>query len=401
MRIGYYIHSFSSGGAEKVAAQLTKRWCSLGHEVVALTLKPEEEDEYSHECVARVCIPYQDITMDSAGAICREYCLDVLVFNDSIDDFNFEQVFTAFRAVVGLKIIVMIHHTANNWMYGTCNTRELFYDELMKKADAVVCVDKMWALWWKYRGVNSVFIQNPVSVEGERKEYSSPISYASYLTLVKNVDEAVEKLKGKRDIVWVGRLNDSLKRPELAIEVFAKLVREEMRAGERGMRFVMLGTCSKATEKYLRKLFSSLIHKNPASLTLPGFVTNVGDYLAKADALLFTSATEVTVPQTVREGCVSGVYTVAFDIPVLRNKGWEMEDEIKEKWQKVFAGERMNCDFDSPEIHQRLMDELHFSQQWFASHHLPDLLKYRKIRNRLDFMYLARRMIDKVREVFM
>ena len=195
----------------------------------------------------------------------------------------------------------------------------------------------------------------------------------------------------------------------------------------------MLGTCDKATEKRLRKLFnsftpslshSSTFHSStpplPHSSTLnfPGFVTNVGEYLTKADAHLFTSTTEVTVPQVVLEAQVAGVETVAFDMPVLREvvsggvrsggvdelrsggvrSGRVRSGGVEEKWRKVLAGEEVECDFDTPEVRQNLMDELHRSQQWFATHHLPELMAARRMKLRTNPMYLMKRIIGKLKK---
>ena len=211
-----------NGGAEKVAAQLTRIWARLGHETVLLTELPTSGGgEYDCSYVAREFVGGEATIVPQRLRELHEKChFDVVVFNGAINHEWFCDTFCAARAL-GLRTIIIIHHTANNWMYGCCNTKELFMDDVLSKADAMVCVDRMWALWWKYRGVKSIFIQNPVSVGGMRDERGER---RASLSLVNNVEEAVEKLKGKRNIVWVGRLGDALKRPELAIEVFAKLV---------------------------------------------------------------------------------------------------------------------------------------------------------------------------------
>lgn len=386
-----------NGGAEKVAAQLTCIWAGLGHETVLLTELPKSDGcEYGCECIAREVVGGESaIVPQRLRNLHEKYGFDVAVFNDAINGDWFTATFDEAKAI-GLRTIIINHHTANNWMYGCCNTKELFMDDVLYKADAMVCVDRIWALWWKYRGVKAVFIENPVSVGGGEKVVSRqslnsdatdqrPKTIHYPLTLVNNVEEAVEKLKGKRNIVWIGRIGDALKRPELAIRVFAKYFQRNETA-----RMTMLGSCDKKMKKLLLGKVPTGAKNN---VTFPGFVPNVDEYLAKADAHLFTSVTEVTVPQVVLEAMTAGIETIAFDQPVLREVVSSQSPVVGEKWRKVLAGDDVECDFDTPEVRQNLMDELHRSQQWFATHHLPELLSFRRWRLRINPMYMFRRLL--------
>ena len=400
MKIAFFIRSLNGGGAERVATQLATLWTDMGCDVVLLTQFPPTEHEFECRYAAR-----EQVRLSLSGNAERfadlksRYELDAVVFNDAINGECFADAIISAKKI-GLRVIIINHHTANNWMYGCGNTQELFMDDVLTKADAMVCVDSMWALWWKYRGVKSVFIQNPVCVEPR----NTPNTRNGGIELVKSVDEAVEKLRGKKRIIWMGRLRDALKRPELAIEVFAKLVCELVSGGvEELPTLTMLGACDKVTERRLRKLFNSLVPSFHSSSTLifPGFVTDVGGYLAKADAHLFTSATEVTVPQVVLEAQAAGVETIAFDMPVMRGVvsggvGEWRSGGVEEKWRKVLAGEAVECDFDTLEVRQLLMDEMHRSQQWFAMHHLPELQRFRVLRQRLNLRYIVKRIIEKI-----
>lgn len=391
MEIAFFIRSLNGGGAERVAVQLATLWTDMGHDVVLMTQFPPAEREFECRYAAR-----EQVRLAPSGNAPKfadlksRYELDAVVFNDAINgEWFVDAIISAKKA--GLRVIIINHHTANNWMYGCGNTQELFMDDVLAKADAMVCVDRMWALWWKYRGVKSVFIQNPVCIEPR----NTPNTRKGGIALVKGVDEAVEKLREKKRIVWMGRLGDALKRPALAIEVFAKLVCELVSGGvEELPTLTMLGACDKATEKRLRKLFNSLTPSllHASTITFPGFVTDVGEYLAKADAHLFTSATEVTVPQVVLEAQAAGVETIAFDMPVLREV---VSGGVAEKWRKVLAGEAVECDFDTLEVRQLLMDEMHRSQQWFAMHHLPGLQRFRVLRQRLNLRYIVKRIIER------
>ena len=418
MKIAFFVRSMVNGGAEKVAAQLTCIWARLGHETVLITELPESDGcEYGCECIAREVVGGETaIVPQRLRNLHEKYGFEVAVFNDAINSDWFLAAFDEAKTV-GLRTIIINHHTANNWMYGCCNTKELFMDDVLRKADAMVCVDRIWALWWKYRGVKAVFVQNPVSVvsckslavSGDSNDQRLTTNH-SKLTLVRCVNEAVEKLRGKKRIVWIGRLGDALKRPELAIEVFAKLVasRQSLVASDVGdhklptndYSLTMLGTCDKATERRLRNLFNSLTPSlsHSSTLTFPGFVPNVDEYLAKADAHLFTSVTEVTVPQVVLEAMTAGIETIAFDQPVLREVVGSQSPVVGEKWRKVLAGDDVECDFDTQEVRQCLVDELHRSQQWFATHHLPELMTWRRWKMRMNFRYLWSRLVKRMKK---
>lgn len=398
MKIAFFVRSMVNGGAEKVAAQLTCIWAGLGHETVLLTELPKSDGcEYGCECIAREVVGGESaIVPQRLRDLHEKYGFDVAVFNDAINSDWFTAAVDEAKAI-GLRTIIINHHTSNNWMYGCCNTKELFMDGVLRKADAMVCVDRIWALWWKYRSVKAVFIENPVSAGkmrdergGMRDEDSPPIPHTSFLTLVNNVEEAVEKLKGKRNIVWIGRIGDALKRPELAIRVFAKYFPRNETA-----RMTMLGSCDKKMKKLLLGKVPTGAKNN---VTFPGFVPNVDEYLAKADMHLFTSVTEVTVPQVVLEAMTAGIETIAFDQPVLREVVSSQSPVVGEKWRKVLAGDDVECDFDTPEVRQRLMDELHRSQQWFATHHLPELMTWRRWKMRMNFRYLWSRLVKRMKK---
>jgi glycosyltransferase involved in cell wall biosynthesis len=108
----------------------------------------------------------------------------------------------------------------------------------------------------------------------------------------------------------------------------------------------------------------------------------------------------VTVPQVVLEAQAAGVETIAFDMPVMRGVvsggvGEWMSGGVEEKWGKVLAGEAVECDFDTLEVRQLLMDEMHRSQQWFAVHHLKELQRFRVLRQRLNLRYIVKRIIER------
>jgi len=127
---------------------------------------------------------------------------DWIIFNDGVCDPEFDSIFCAARELPNAKVAVIIHHTANNWMYGTCNSKELAMMPLLTQVDAMIYVDKIWALWWHHLGVRSLYIPISVSIEHH--------GAIRQVRLVRSVDETASALVGRRKIVWIGRLGDSL-----------------------------------------------------------------------------------------------------------------------------------------------------------------------------------------------
>lgn len=379
-----------NGGAERVAAQLSCIWTKLGHEVVLATALPATDKDFEYSCVAREVVDYARLNQDGMAAFCAKHKLDAVVFNDGLGRDTFQMNFAAAKAVDGLKVFVIIHHTANNWMYGTGNTRELFMSELLSRAEAVICVDKIWALWWKFRGVRAVFVPNPVAIVHNEKKGA--------VKLVKSIDEAVDALRGKKNLVWVGRLGDQLKRVDLAIEVFAKHFEHSVSTEGVEPTLTLLGTKTSESERVLRMKLRHLCPRSERNLFVSGFVSDVQGVFDKSDVHLFTSATEVTVPQVVLEAKSCGVETVAFDRPFLRHADQVIStEEISKRWVQLFCGERMDADYHSPEVYQDLMDELQASQQYFALHHLPELLRWRRLKLRLNPSYVLKRLVGRMK----
>lgn len=384
VRIGFFALSMCNGGAERVAAQLTRLWAQLGHQIVLFTAVAATERDFAHTCEIRDIVDYNELDERSLRTMCARHRLNILIFNDGINWPTFPRYFAAAKSIPNIRTYIIIHHTANNWLYGTNNTQELFRGALIAQADALICVDRIWALWWKHRGAKSVFIPNPCaiassSVEGE-------------VLLVDSVEQAAHMMSGARKILWVGRLCDKLKRPELAVDVFAKVLETTPEAS-----LTMLGTISSRLERSLkRRLMMHLEHASNGRLVFPGFVANVNEYLECADVHLFTSVTEVTVPQVVREAQAAGLKTVAFDAPFLRGvRNRESDECIREKWGRLLDGNGVGCDFASETDYQNLMDEIAISQRYFASCHLPELLSWRRWRMRMNPVYLFSRAYDK------
>ena len=89
---------------------------------------------------------------------------------------------------------------------------------------------------------------------------------------------------------------------------------------------------------------------------------------------------------------------MAFDRPFLRHaEQIDSAEEIAKKWMQLFSGKTVDVDYCYPGVYQDLMDELQVSQQYFASHHLPELLRWRRLKLRLNPSYVLKRLVGRMK----
>lgn len=415
MRIGFFVLSMRNGGAERVAALLTKVWTDIGHEVVLLTQQPPSDCEFPHSCVAREQVDCKELDVGRMEALRSRYRLDVAIFNDGIDSPCFEKNVLASRRA-GLSVVVILHHTFNNWCYTTGNYRELGYDCLLSGVDAVVAVEDILALWWSHRGARAFYIPNP--------------------TAYKPIGRRVPP-QGK-DVVWIGRLGDFAKRSELAIAAFSQIHEAEPEA-----RLFMLGT---ATRRDVKRLLRGVPRSVAKDIVFMGFVEKACEHLMRSRVNLFTSMTEVTVPQVVLEAQSLGVPTVAMDIPPFRGGVGgvvtvsdvsqmvartlallrddvacerlseaglrdalvrERSTAVSDKWSRLLSALAVESDvlaleeaerehLRRIEVYDRLLDEVHAGSVCFTTRWLPLLLSSRRWRRRMSPAYLLGRLLDRI-----
>lgn len=429
MKIGFFIRSLTNGGAERVAAQLAEIWTTLGHEIVLLTEFPSSEGEFPCSYAAREYVQRDKLNTDYIQSLHRKYGFRVLVFNDAINDNWFPPVFTATTGMESVKTIIINHHTADNWFYTLGCTKEFDRASLLAQADAMVCVEAIEALWWHHRGVKSFYVPNPVSI-----------------SQVSDRNERRNRKFGRKELLWVGRIEDFAKRPDMMIRAFVKIHKAYP-----AVHLSMIGTCTSGTR---RRLLKDVPEDVCSAIEFVGFTNRVSDYMDRADINIFTSLTEVTVSQVILEAQAHGLPTVALDMPALRSLGKhdaqgrtdagvvtasdeemlvkqvltlllneELLDEVsleafkaaKEKretnevsclWEKLLDAIddgvaldafRKSCisSIATPSRYDDLLFSIYRAEHYFIKKYLPELRKFKMIKNRLSPAYLFRRMKSK------
>jgi len=416
MTIVFFVRKLCEGGADRVAAELTRIWTKLGHRVIILTMYPQDAVEYDHACQDRERVDWLSFDREAARRLHVRYHFEIAIFNDGINDGSFSTVFLAVKSL-GIKTLIINHHTANNWLYTLANSSELANDELFRQADGFVCVDPIWTIWWQQRTGNALYVPNPIVATARRTC-------------------AREKML----LVWIGRISDTAKQARRMMSVFTKVA-----ADCPDIRLIMLGARTVAAERALRK---EVPHQLQAQIEFAGFEPQVSGFLSRAAIHVMTSLTEVTVPQVILEAQSVGAPTVAFDIPVLRNvPGVELvvtDDQMAEKIIELLRKERKvealalsgihsantrsgvveevwnnlldaiqhpvrhdgfrkkNVkDIQTENVYGNLLDEIHRADLYFSRNYLADYRLMCRLRLRLNPIYVLQRLLEKSKRFFL
>ena len=386
MNIGVFTIMLRNGGTERVVAQLSRLWTTLGHNVVFFTLEQRHESDFPHECVARECAASGCWKADDVEWLQKKFALDLVIVNGGWNNDWVCPVVCRFKEL-NVRTLVILHHAFNNWAFSGSNIGDFDKEELLAHLDCLVCVDKMQALWWSRRHPCVAYMPNPVSFDP--------------------TPDSSRKGSGKANhsIVWVGRVGDVGKRVNLAIEVFREVKKKTPDA-----TMTVVGSLPKGWEC-----------KEPG-IVCTGYVPNGQGYVQSAAVHLLTTLWEVTVPQVVLEATAMGVPTVAFDLPVLRDEEGiylgrniaevadtissvfaepdrfdvtngrrlleKRNEDVGKRWEGLFASfevggvakylASMSEEYKNLNEYARLVDEVQRSEAFIVGKQIPTLNKVRR-----------------------
>jgi hypothetical protein len=155
--------------------------------------------------------------------------------------------------------------------------------------DALVTLAPTQQLWWSCLGAPAYYIPNPLTFSPETTPKSNPSC---------------------RNIIWMGRTNDSGKKLTDAILVFSKVSDRFPDA-----RLIVIGPLpSKPFQKTVRRLITQL--NLDTKVTFVGFKNDISEYLKNAWVHLSTSIVE-SFSMVIAEACAYSVPTVMYELPYL------------------------------------------------------------------------------------
>ena len=292
--VGAFYHSLRNGGAQRVAALLTRLWKGMGYRVVVFTDEPPHEDDYPYEGV-RIVLPDcrgTDSPEDRArrvrliaGAV-KEHRIDLFVYHAWLGPTLFWDMLAAKHA--GAAFYIHAHNIfsmplLSQWIKPKFRASQAIYAH----ADGVVCLSKTDAAYWKLFNPRVFTVVNPMFFR---------------------LDETPVSALGGKEIIWAGRIAEE-KRPVQLVEIFALVLLKVPQA-----RLSIVGSGPEALEERVRSRAEALGVSD--RIAFCGFQTDVLPFYQRADVFLSTSEYE-GFPLTILEAQSCGLPVVTYDMPYL------------------------------------------------------------------------------------
>ena len=288
-----YYYRLNNGGIERVLSSLMPIYLKMGLRVVLLTDDPLSPESYPvpegvvHRFFPENCgckngrIDRHERIVNWQKII-REENIDAVIYNAYIEPLCIDDLLAV--KFCDSHFAVITHNVS--W-YPVVSDGASAVPKAYSMADALICISRSDAAWWKNMGCNARYIPNPLSWSCKEISDFSPRNH---------------------DILWVGRIS-SEKRPLDALKAF-QLVAEKVPDA----RLFIVG---KAEENDpLMTEVTDFVRRNGLSekVVFAGYTLAVEKYLSSAAVHLHTSEYE-GCPLTILESKSFGVPIVAYDLP--------------------------------------------------------------------------------------
>lgn len=298
MKLLIFIHSLSSGGAERVTANLANYWAAKGWQVTVVTLACRSHDFYVLEpAVHRVAPVLSGDSGNPVSAIVNNLRRVVTlrrVLRQEMPNVALAMMSTAnillALAAIGLKGVATVgSERTHPPQYPLGAVWEVLRAKLYAPLTAVVALTEMSATWLR---------------QNTRARRIAVIPNAAHWPLPEQPPhlEPPRKRNGQLMLLAVGRLSEE-KCFDLLIAVFQQLFSEFP-----DWRLVILGEGPSRLSLEAQIESFSLGDR----VALPGRVGNVGQWYAAADLYVMSSRFE-GFPNTLAEAMAHGVPAVSFD----------------------------------------------------------------------------------------
>lgn len=293
--VAFFYHRLYNGGVERVLSALIPLFISWGYNT-ALIVEEENEEDYPLpiEC-KKFLIPSSKDEMTPENYLKRANAFtdalkkcgaDALLYQATSSRWALFDVL--FAKSVGVRTFGTLHELVSLGFlheYTFRNFSDRFY--LSRVFDGIQTLSREDTALMQAFGVNAHFIPNPFTYEIKR-----------------------QKKKFTSEIIWVGRIDPWHKRPQDALAIMAKVVKEVPQA-----HLTLLGKPEDdRVETYLQNLVKKYGLKD--HVTFAGFIKNPKTYYEKASILLSTSICE-SWGMVLCEAMSYGVPIVCYEMPYL------------------------------------------------------------------------------------
>ena len=296
MNILIFIHSLSSGGAERVTANLANYWAEKDWDITIVTLTGDESDFYQlHPRIKRIALNLDADNQGLLSAIKHNYQrVRALrkVLKQQQPDVALAMMTTAnillALAAKGIGIPVVGSERTYPPMMPLGTVREWLRQHIYGQLDMLVALTKESAEWLKANTkIQKIeIIPNPIAY---------PIH--SQLPVIKPIF-----LDNSLNLIAVGRLGNE-KGFDRLIQAFSALA---PRFPEWNLIILGEGDCRQSLEQQIAELGLE------QRVSMPGVVGNLGDWYAGADLYVMTSLFE-GFPNALAEAMSYGLPAVSVD----------------------------------------------------------------------------------------
>lgn len=299
MNLLIFIHSLSSGGAERVTANLANHWAGKGRKVTVVTMASEALDFYQlHPAIKRVALDLADKSPNLFAAVINN--LDRMLAlrrvlrevqpNVAVGMMSSASVLLVLATMFMPKISTVISERIYPPMMKLGFMREWARRRIYPSADSVVLLTSESLAWLNTEipSAHGVIIPNPIPY---------PLPVGEPCLMPSSVIGSARKL-----LLAVGRL-DQQKGFDILIQAFVNLAPTHLH-----WDIVILG------EGALRQTLASQVLALGLQdrVYLPGKTGNVADWYQRADIYVMSSRFE-GFPNTLGEAMAHGCAAVSFD----------------------------------------------------------------------------------------
>lgn len=300
--IGLLVHSYSSGGAERVVSHLIPLYVRMGYRVVLFTHVPAAENDYPLLAeISRVIVP--DLFSSNAELFfkdfqdsLKEYRVDILCLH-----IPYEGVVVFYLALLaklmGIYCIAENHTSFVNFIRQRNGLRN--HDQIYRMFDRLIVLSRADRIYWQTLGVHSVYIPNPCNDLSD--------GHGSNCNFRRN----------PKTVLWVGRLDQKYKR----IFDIVPIMREVVLQIPDAQLFVVGRYAQKEEYETLLERIERYHLKD--NIIFCGERKDVSRFYHGVEVMLMTSPGE-GFPMVLAEAMSCSLPVVMYDLPyleIVRNGG--------------------------------------------------------------------------------
>lgn len=299
-KIGIFYHRYALGGVQRVISLLIPIYIEMGYKIVLFTDEISEDEYQLPDGVIRVVLPssleisQKDFILRAVEFVkyIKEYDIDVMCYHaSSSPKLVFDMLLLK---MYNIPVVLTVHEVAFQNML-TINTEMSDRPVIFKLANKVTVLSRADEAYWKNLGVNTVYIQNPITEKLVERDLS-----------------VVEK----NTIVWVGRLDARTKRCLDIVDIMNFVTKDIPDA-----KLLVVGNEVSAGifDQMQQKIDKYNLKEN---IILCGYSTDVTNYYRKAEIYMITSISE-SFSMTIAESKAFGIPLVMYELPFIefcRNK---------------------------------------------------------------------------------